>query len=265
MPASRDHTGEMNGSVCPQAVTVPARQAVLLYLTIFRHDFSHCYPLSGSPICRTIPSAAEEKCREPTAPRPSFSASRSASPASGPWPGSGSDPCCRSPLRKPGPSYRAVLDAGAAMRLDPSGPSIGRGDADVNEERQQRHEESVADYTEANRREPDEAGHYLERANARYRLGRFDEALADYDETIRPRRNHRPTVNRISGRDRTGPRLAQAAGGGGSDYRTTSSLRRSLPPAPRQAGVAICVVVPLAPLCAGTSAGSLCSGSGRKL
>ena len=30
------------------------------------------------------------------------------------------------------------------MRLDPSGPSIGRGDADVNEERQQRHEESVA-------------------------------------------------------------------------------------------------------------------------
>ena len=39
-------------------------ERVVLYLTIFRHDFSHCYPLSGSPICRTIPSAAEEKCRD---------------------------------------------------------------------------------------------------------------------------------------------------------------------------------------------------------
>ena len=66
---------------------------------------------------------------------------------------------------------------------DPGSPAgragLGLDDADLH-----RLEETIADCTEAIRLDPDSPRLYLERAEARASLERYEEAVADYDRAI---------------------------------------------------------------------------------
>ena len=69
----------------------------------------------------------------------------------------------------------------------PDGPAL-QGPAPVGDTSDpdfQRNEEAVADCTEAIRLHPDDPGLYLERAEARSRLGHLEDAITDYDRAIR--------------------------------------------------------------------------------
>ena len=83
----------------------------------------------------------------------------------------------------PGPavSCEAMPHFDPAMPPDSDSRSNGRGDESV---QQFRHEQTVADCSEAIRREPNEARHYRERGDALSELDRHEEALADYDRAI---------------------------------------------------------------------------------
>ncbi len=72
-----------------------------------------------------------------------------------------------------------------AVRLDPSGigPYINRGNA---KDKLGRHEEALADFDEAIRLDPDYAEAYSNRGNVKDKLGRHEEALADFDRAILP-------------------------------------------------------------------------------
>ena len=75
----------------------------------------------------------------------------------------------------------AGLPPGApAYAADADGPAGSRPDADE----LQRHEEAIADCSEAIRLDPRNPALFLERAEARSAVGRFEEAVADYDRAI---------------------------------------------------------------------------------
>ena len=70
----------------------------------------------------------------------------------------------------------------AALPRDDASSLPGPG---VDREELQRHEDEIADCSEAIRLDPRNPALYLERAAARSAAGRFDEAVADYDKAIR--------------------------------------------------------------------------------
>ena len=72
--------------------------------------------------------------------------------------------------------------APAAVPRDNAGSQPGPG---IDPEELHRHEEAIADCSEAIRLDPLDPALYLERAEARSAVGRFEEALADYDRAIR--------------------------------------------------------------------------------
>lgn len=83
-----------------------------------------------------------------------------------------------------GHSPALATEAGHASPAPlPTGPDrdAGSGEDDA---AQQRHEEVVADCTEAIRLAPDDPLLYLERGKALTELGRHEEAIADYDRSI---------------------------------------------------------------------------------
>ena len=102
-------------------------------------------------------------------------AARGGDPAANRW-------LASSYLSGPAPSHQAVRDSGSAMAPDSNGwpPVFDRGDDDELE----RYEEVVADCTAAIRERPDDPRPYLERGDARSKLGRPEEAIGDYDQAI---------------------------------------------------------------------------------
>ena len=66
---------------------------------------------------------------------------------------------------------------GFADRAGPTGPGLDPGQL-------HRHEEAIADCSEAIRLHPRDPALYLERAEARSTVARFEEAIADYDKAI---------------------------------------------------------------------------------
>ena len=80
-------------------------------------------------------------------------------------------------------------DAAAAVALPPGGPAYaaeagGQAGSGPDADELQRHEEAIADCSEAIRLDPRNPALYLERAEARNAVGRFEEAVADYDRAI---------------------------------------------------------------------------------
>ena len=80
-------------------------------------------------------------------------------------------------------------DAVAAAGLPPVGPAYatdaeGQAGSGPDADELQRHEEMIADCSEAIRLDPRNPALFLERAEARSAVGRFEEAVADYDRAI---------------------------------------------------------------------------------
>ena len=90
-----------------------------------------------------------------------------------------------------GPESAPASPAGAAAIGSAGSVAVPRGNAaglpgpGIDPEELHRHEEAIADCSEAIRLDPRDPALYLERAEARSAVGRFEEALADYDRAIR--------------------------------------------------------------------------------
>ena len=78
----------------------------------------------------------------------------------------------------------AIADCTEAIRLDPDVPQIylERGDARAG---LGSHEEAIEDYDRAIRLDPDDAAAYFGRSEAKAELGRYDEAIEDFDRGVR--------------------------------------------------------------------------------
>ena len=93
-----------------------------------------------------------------------------------------------SPESTPASSLRAAANGSAGSAEVSGGNAVapaGKAGPGIDPEELQRHEEAIADCSEAIRLEPRNSALYLERAEARCAVGRFEEAVADYDRAIR--------------------------------------------------------------------------------
>ena len=77
-------------------------------------------------------------------------------------------------------------EAAAAAGVPPGAPAgeDGQAGSGPDSDELQRHEEAIADCSEAIRLDPRNPALFLERAEARSAVGRFEEAIADYDRAI---------------------------------------------------------------------------------
>ena len=78
----------------------------------------------------------------------------------------------------------AIADCSEAIRLDPRDPALYLERAEARSA-VARFEEAIADYDRAIRLDPDHAGSYLGRCRAKSELGRHEEAVEDYDHAVR--------------------------------------------------------------------------------
>ena len=78
----------------------------------------------------------------------------------------------------------AIADCSEAIRLDPHNPALYLERAEARSA-VARFEEAIADYDRAIRLDPDDAGAYLGRCRAKSELGRHEEAVEDYDHAVR--------------------------------------------------------------------------------
>ena len=84
------------------------------------------------------------------------------------------------------PAFAPRGEAAAAAGVPPGAPAgeDGQAGSGPDSDELQRHEEAIADCSEAIRLDPRNPALYLERAEARSAVGRFEEAIADYDRAI---------------------------------------------------------------------------------
>ena len=78
----------------------------------------------------------------------------------------------------------AIADCSEAIRLDPRDPALYLERAGARSA-VARFEEAIADYDRAIRLDPDHAGAYLGRCRAKSELGQHEEAVEDYDHAVR--------------------------------------------------------------------------------
>ena len=78
----------------------------------------------------------------------------------------------------------AIADCTEAIRLDPDVPQpyLERGDAHAG---LGRHDEAIEDFNRAIRLDPDDAAPYFGRSEAKAELGRYEEAIEDFDRGVR--------------------------------------------------------------------------------
>ena len=89
------------------------------------------------------------------------------------------------PQSAPASPARAAANGGAASAAAPRDDAAGQTSQGLDPEGLQRHEEAIADCSEAIRLDPRNPALFLERAEARCAVGRFEEAIADFDRAIR--------------------------------------------------------------------------------